>query len=322
MKNELITVIINVYNGEKFINKCIDSVINQTYKNLEIIIVNDGSTDKTLSIIKKYKDKRIKIITTKNQGLSLSRNTGIDNAKGEYLYFVDADDFIEPDTIEYLYNLSKKYNSSLTTCKSLTIFDYDYEIKNDIEKVVVLDSKNYLKMILMNEENAATFWNKLIKKDIFNNLRFQDKIINDLRITYKLAIKSSRIVYSNQIKYLYLKHKDAITVNKKGERIERIEDHYNAVIERYENIKKVYPNLIENEIGLLRGMLQLYALNNNEILAFLKEKKVEKLFKDKFSIKMLITKIRFKEKVKLIIFRISPKLFIKVSKFYRNKYKF
>ena len=81
---DLITVIINVYNGEKYIKKCLDSVIKQTYKNLEILIINDGSTDKTLNILKKYKDSRIRIINQDNIGLSLSRNVGIDNAKGKY----------------------------------------------------------------------------------------------------------------------------------------------------------------------------------------------------------------------------------------------
>ena len=123
---DLISVIINVYNGEKFIEKCLDSIVNQTYKNLEILIINDGSTDKTLKICKKNKDKRIKIINTKNMGLSLSRNVGIDNAKGEYLYFVDADDFIELDAIEYLYNLCKKYDVRIATCDPLTIYNYDF----------------------------------------------------------------------------------------------------------------------------------------------------------------------------------------------------
>ena len=111
--NDLISVIVNVYNGEKFIKKCLDSIVNQTYKNLEIIIVNDGSTDSTLSICNSYSDDRIKIITTPNQGLGLSRNTGIENANGEYLYFVDADDFIEPDAVEYLYKLIKTYNKPI-----------------------------------------------------------------------------------------------------------------------------------------------------------------------------------------------------------------
>ena len=201
---ELITVIINVYNGEKYIKKCLDSIINQTYKNLEILIINDGSTDNTLNICKTYKDKRIKIITTKNQGLSLSRNTGIDNAKGEYLYFTDADDYIELDTIEYLYNLCQKYNSDFSTCNSLTIFDYNFKIKKHKEKIEILDSREMLKKVLLTMN--GTTWNKLIKKNIYNDIRFENRIINDVVVTYKLVLKANRIVYSNQIKYYYLKH--------------------------------------------------------------------------------------------------------------------
>ena len=138
---DLITVIINVYNGEKFINKCLDSIINQTYKNLEILVINDGSTDNTLSIIKTYKDKRIKLITTKNQGLSLSRNIGIESAKGDYLYFIDVDDFIEPDTIEYLYNLNKNNNTLISTCKSIDVYDYNILVKNKNEKIDIFVEK-------------------------------------------------------------------------------------------------------------------------------------------------------------------------------------
>lgn len=320
--NELITVIINVYNEERFIKKCLDSVVNQTYKNLEILIINDGSTDNTLKICKKYKDKRIKIITTKNLGLSLSRNVGIDNAKGEYLYFVDADDFIEEDAIEYLYNLCKKYDCELSTCKPLTIFNYNYTLKQPPEKIDILDSKAMLKKIILSEDLAVTLWNKLIRKEIFEDIRFQDRIINDITVTYKLAIKSHKIVYSNQRKYYYLRHKNAITVNKKGERIERVTDCYKAIIERYNDIKKIYPNLIENEIAMLRVILQLYILDNEEVQKFLKEQKFEELFKKTFTLKMIFARVRNKEKIKLILFRINPKLYKKAGLLYRKKYKF
>ena len=117
--NKLISVIINVYNAEKFVEKCLLSVLNQTYKNLEILIINDGSTDDSIKLCKKYKDKRIKIITTKNMGLAASRNVGIDNATGDYLYFVDADDYIKEDAIEHLYKISVENNADVSTSKCL-----------------------------------------------------------------------------------------------------------------------------------------------------------------------------------------------------------
>lgn len=195
---ELITVIINVYNCEKYISKCIESAINQTYKNLEILIINDGSTDKTLEICKKYKDSRIKIITTKNQGLSLSRNTGLDNARGKYLYFIDADDYIDNDTIEYLYKLIIKYDADLATCNPLTIFNYNFKKIEEKEIIKNLDNIEMLKKVLLAENVAGATWNKLVKKELYDNIRFENRIINDLVVTYKVVLKAKKIIYSNQ----------------------------------------------------------------------------------------------------------------------------
>ena len=146
---DLISIIINVYNGEKYIDRCLDIVINQTYKNLEILIINDGSVDNTLKLCKKYKDKRIKIITTENQGLSLSRNVGLDNATGKYIYFLDVDDYIEKDTIEYLYKLSKKYKSKFVMSKSLDIRDYNFTYKNKPEKIKFISKEDMLSDIVL-----------------------------------------------------------------------------------------------------------------------------------------------------------------------------
>ena len=318
---ELITIIINVYNREKYIKKCIDSVINQTYKNLEILIINDGSTDNTLKICKSYKDKRIKIITTKNQGLSFSRNVGIDNAQGEYLYFVDSDDFIELDTIEYLYNLCKKYNLSFSTCEPLTIYDYNFTNKQPKEKIKILDKYEMLKKVLLAENSAGTSWNKLIKKKLYNNIRFEDRIINDVVVTYKLVLKSEKIVCSNQKKYYYLKHKNAVT--KDGfKKLERTSDYHKAVKERYEHIKKIYPNMIENDMGLCRAILKLYLIEDKKIDEYLEEQHAIDLFKKSFSLKMIFAKTQLKEKIKILLFRINPKLYKKIGILYRKKYNY
>ena len=248
--NDLITVIINVYNGEKYINKCLDSVINQTYKNLDILIVNDGSTDNTLKICKKYKDRRIRIITTENMGLSLSRNIGIDNAQGEYLYFIDADDFIELDTIEYLYKLCIKYDCLISTCKSKDIYDYNLKKDNKKEKIDVVSCKEMLKDALLCKNRVVCTWNKLMKKDIFKNLRFENRIINDMAFTHKLLIRANRIVYSNQVKYYSLIRPDSVSRRKAS--VERLIDMYNVYVERYYYINNIYPNFIENTTALLQ----------------------------------------------------------------------
>ena len=320
---ELVTIIINVYNGEKFINKCLDSIINQTYKNIEILIINDGSTDNTLNIIKKYKDKRIKVITTENKGLSLSRNVGIDNARGEYLYFIDVDDWIEFDTIEYLYNLLKKYNTLISTCKPIDVYDYNVKIKNEKEKIKVIDSKEMLKKILLSTDRSVALWNKLYKKELFDNIRFDNKIINDLTVTHKLAITAKKITYSNQKKYYYLRHKDAITANENKNTIRSIEC-YKVSINRFNYIKKLYPNLKENDISILRTITMLYLRENDKLDKFLYEQKALNLFKKLFSPKVLFYNIYVNEKIKIILLRINPKLCIFINRKYQlinNKYK-
>ena len=320
--NELITVIINVYNGERFIAKCLESIINQTYKKLEILIINDGSTDNTLKICEQYKDERIKIITTENLGLSLSRNIGIENAQGEYLYFVDSDDYVENHVIEYLYNLCKKYNTPFSTCNPLTIFDYDFSIEEIEEHIDIINSTEMLKKVLLAEDVAGAIWNKLLKKELFEGVRFQNRIINDIVVTYKIVMKVDKIAYSNQKKYFYLKHKNAATVSG-DERPDRAADFYKASMERYEDVKKIYPNLIENDIGILRNILRLYLVKNEKVQKFLKEQKAVKYFRKIFSLKMLTSHINFKEKIKLILFEISPKLYKKLGKSYRrSKYEY
>ena len=110
--NPLVSVIIPIYNVEKYLGRCLDSVINQDYKNIEIILINDGATDNSLNIAIDYqkKDKRIKVFSQKNQGLSAARNTGLDKAVGNYITFIDSDDYVSKDYVSYMFNLLKKNN--------------------------------------------------------------------------------------------------------------------------------------------------------------------------------------------------------------------
>lgn len=303
-ENELISVIINVYNGEKFINKCLNSIINQTYKNLEILIINDGSTDNTLEICKSYKDERIRIINQENMGLSLSRNVGIDNARGEYLYFIDVDDFVTLDVIEYLYNIAKEKNVSISTCRSIQVHDYNYELQPCEENTEIISSRDMIKKILRRIDTSVSIWNKLIKKELLNNLRFENRIINDLAFTHKLVIKAEVIGYSNQIKYFYLTHPKSITAMDKNE---RTMDLYKAAIERYYYIKNIYPELVENELWMYHRIAMLYLFKNNRIRKFLKDEGAFKFYNKIYKFKN-ISKINFSSKVKFILFRINPKL--------------
>ena len=310
----MISVIINVYNGEKYIKKCLDSIINQTYKNLEILIINDASTDKTLDICKKYNDKRIKIINNKtNLGLSLSRNIGIENSNGEYLYFVDSDDFIKKDTIEYLYNLCKENNVSISTCSSQDIYNYDYKVKNKTEIIKIVSDVGILKKLLLSIDRYGTIWNKLYKKELFNNIKFENRIINDVVVVYKIYLEAKKIACSNQIKYYYYRHGDSIISNKNTD---RSIDLYEASLQRYNYIKKIYPNLLENDICLLLIIIILYNHNDEKLNNYLKKENAFSLYKKLFTLKMLKCKMKLKDKIKIILFRINPKFYYFILKIY------
>lgn len=312
--NDLISVIINVCNGEKYIKKCLDSVVNQTYKNIEIIIVNDKSTDDTLSIIKSYKDKRIKIINNKNNmGLSLSRDIGIDKSTGRYLYFVDVDDFIELDTIEYLYKLIKKYKTRISTCRCLDIYDYNYKYKNEKEEIKLLSREEMLNRVLLTIDRSGTTWNKLFDRKLFDNIRFEDRIVNDVVTTYKLVLECEKIVFSNQIKYFYLRHSDSI-LGKKN--YKHSIDLYDAALERYNYIDNLYPDLIENKICLLLLIESLFVMDNDKVSSYLKKKETFKLYKKLYTFKIFKSKIRFNDKIKILLFRISPRLYKLIIKIY------
>ncbi len=311
--NKLISVIINVYNCEDYIGRCLDSVINQTYKNIEILIVNDGSTDNTLNIIKKYKDKRIRIINQDNMGLSKSRNVALDNAKGDYLYFVDADDYIELDAIEYLYNMIKKDKTKIATCNSIDIFDNKNIINKSVDNKSIISSVDLLKKVLLNDGRHGCTWNKLTHKSVYKDIRFEDRIVNDVAVTYKMLLSVDKISYSTCAKYYYYRYPNS-TIGKKS--AARGIDLYNACVERYDYINKIYPNMIENNIGLLIITMVVYNYDRKEIYDYFKKVEAKKRYNKLFSFGVIKYKMNIKNKVKLILFRISPKLLLFMIKVY------
>lgn len=314
-QNELISVIINVYNCEKYIDKCLKSVIDQTYKNLEIIIVNDGSTDNTLEIVKKYKDGRIRIINQENMGLSLSRNVGIDNAHGEWLFFVDADDFVTNDVIEYLYDIAKKNNVLLSACKTLDIYNYDYTLYQEPEELKLLSAREMIKKIFLQLDRTGTIWNKLMKKELFNDIRFEARIINDVVVIYKLYLQAETIAFGNRITYFYLLRPDSISGL---ETEEHSKDYYRAAKERYEYIKKIYPDFWENEICMYFSTTDSYIYRNDNLKRFLAEEGAFIYYNKIFRFRNMFHKMPFSHRMKYILFRISPKLCLLAFKIHQR----
>lgn len=217
-KDDLISIIIPVYNVENYLEECLKSVINQSYKRLEIILIDDGSTDKSGKICDKYKfiDKRIRVFHTKNEGVSHARNVGIENANGKYINFIDSDDYISKDMIEFLYNLIKKERADIAMCSAYDVYDSNINISAKQNIYLCLDNHDAFYYLLQPKYFGNGIWNKLISKKLFKNDRFPLKRTNgeELELLQKLIYRSKKVVYDSTPKYYYRQRNDSVTHNK------------------------------------------------------------------------------------------------------------
>lgn len=207
----LISVIIPVYNAEKYLNRCVDSILNQSYENLEIILVNDGSTDLSFSICNDYLkvDKRIKLINKINQGAAQARNTGLDFAKGEYITFVDSDDLISREAIEKLYIGATENNCDIAVCGFCTCYEnqkIDFSEKNKNIKHDVFYGNDTLNLFgWANQVSANSIWAKLYKAELFEEIRFPEfRTAEDLFVAFKLYHKANKMFVTNERMYYYI----------------------------------------------------------------------------------------------------------------------
>jgi glycosyltransferase involved in cell wall biosynthesis len=219
--NELVTVIIPIYGVEKYLDKCILSIINQTYENLEIIWVDDGSPDNCPAICDQYakKDSRIRVIHKINGGLSSARNAGLDIATGKYVSFVDSDDSISGDYIDVLYNALKNTNSQISVGNILTVNSDKIIIENDLEINESLEifspSEAVMNMYKGGREGLIvqfiTVWGNLYDIELFKILRFPfGKNNEDEFLNYRLFFLANSIVYSPKKIYYYLVRENSI----------------------------------------------------------------------------------------------------------------
>lgn len=216
---DLITVIVPIYKVEMYLRKCIDSIINQSYKNLEIILVDDGSPDKCGLICDEYatNDSRVHVIHKKNGGLSDARNVALDMASGDYYTFIDSDDYVAEDYLLYLYNLAKKNCADIAICEYLYITESG-KIINHVQndgKLIVMDRERALYELLNSKLFSNSAWGKLYKKECFSEVRYPyGKLYEDIPTTYKTFLKSNCIVFGALAKYYYLYRSSAISKQK------------------------------------------------------------------------------------------------------------
>lgn len=202
-----LSVIVPVYNGEKYIKECLESIINQTYKDLQIIVVNDGSQDNTEAIAREIadKDSRVQLINKENGGVSSARNLGLKYVKNEFLTFVDSDDTLDIDMYEILMKYTKNNDYDIVHCGYKRINNNGIKEVNGTGKSFIQNSYDALECIIEGKLFVGALWNKIYKTQLFKNIKFDEtiKINEDILINYNVFKKSKKSIFIDISKYNY-----------------------------------------------------------------------------------------------------------------------
>ena len=243
----MISVIVPVYNVEPYLKKCLDSIIGQSYKDLEILIIDDGSTDYSGNICDEYEelDDRIRVFHTENKGLSCARNLGLDEAKGEWIGFVDSDDWIEPNMYEALLNKAEETGADVVECG----FYRDYPmkpIKQTVNEKVVTGS-DVLKALL-NGQISTQVWDKIYRAVIFNTIRFPvGRSFEDIATTHKMLVNTKVAGVSNN-SYHWIQRESGLS---QSHDLKNLKDYWLAYKGRYDDLNGIVSE--EEKKILLKG---------------------------------------------------------------------
>lgn len=241
---DLVSVIVPIYNVEEYLSRCIDSIVKQTYTNLEIILVDDGSPDNCPKICDEFADKdaRIKVIHKKNGGLSDARNAGLEICTGEYISFIDSDDWVHQDFIKILYDVVCENDADIAECAVSYVDESNHILrKRGISKeYLICDNIEAIRLLICEDGVYQTVWNKLYSRKSIGELKFPfGKLNEDEFWTYKVFDKTKKIAVVNTPLYNYFQRDSSIMGNVYS--IRRI-DGLEAVVERWRYLKK-YPEL-------------------------------------------------------------------------------
>lgn len=219
MNNNIkISIIVPVFNAEKYLKRCLDSLVHQSIKDIEIICINDGSTDSSSDILKEFakSDSRISLIDQDNQGQSNARNAGLNKAHGKYIGFVDSDDWVDLDFFEKLYNAAEKYNCDIAAGGIIRLHKFNKKFHLKFDKEVVTENTDE-KFEICDVPELSYVWNKIYKKELFtsNNLHFEPGIFyEDVIITPQLLYYSKKLVTVMNTYYYYWRSSNSTVTNR------------------------------------------------------------------------------------------------------------
>lgn len=265
---ELISVIIPIYNIEEYVSRCVESVLRQSYKNIEIILIDDGSTDSSGQLCDEYEaqDERIVVVHKSNGGLSDARNVGIDIATGKYLVFVDGDDWISERHIELLYADLISSSADISICSCSISYDGNNAFTHPQKKIhFVMGSEETIEKMLFSRYFSVSAPFKLYKRVLFNGIRFPvGKLYEDMYTTYKVVQKAERIVFSNDNTYSYFQRVGSITSQKLGKKQFELFDAIQEIQDQYKNNKNILKAIKHQKLVACMGLLCNCAFEQKE----------------------------------------------------------
>ncbi len=277
----MVSIVVPVYNVYPFLGECIESICSQTYTDLDIILVDDGSSDNSGSLCDKFalNDLRIRVIHQENQGLSAARNAGMQIAKGEFLMFVDSDDRIHPMMIETLYNAMQQNNMEIAICSHRRIQEmevgdiHNQQIVIEADKIEIISGRECIQRIYYDKTpvkqkiDMTVAWNKLYRTDMFADLKYPiGRLHEDEFLTYKILFPLKRCIFLNIPLYEYRVRRGSIMENRN---IIRLRDKVDAFREKYLYFEQ------QNDRELYYQTLKGYATSMIELIFFLKENHLE-----------------------------------------------
>lgn len=272
--NELISIIVPVYNVEKYLDQCIESLVKQDYSNVEILLINDGSTDKSGEICEnwKVKDNRIITIHLKNSGVSIARNIGIENSKGKYIYFIDSDDWLEYDTLSLLLKNLSIYNADLSSCGIKKDYNNKKIVLNKDKKTIIVSQKRMFHEILCNESIYGYVYNKLFKAELVKGIIFDKDLYiqEDMDFTMEYLKKCKKCVYTEAEYYHYRQRIESVTgeigYSYKKLSIVKVYEKAISLYEKYcpESLYIVQRNYLKININII-GRIKIAKYKNKKI---------------------------------------------------------
>lgn len=309
----LISVIIPVYNVENYVAKCLDSILAQNYANLEVLCVNDGSTDNSGKILDEYalKDDRIRVFHKENGGVSSARNLALDNVTGDYIGFVDSDDYIAPDMYSKLLSVIENNGADIAEC-SIAYVTEDGDFKNGVARSYTLENQRDIIKAFFLKDIGVVIWDKLFKADVINTHRFDEnyKIGEDSLFLYNCLKDAGKIVAIDTVGYYYLQRGSSVMHNILDEKRLKFFEIVDSWLEENKNDKDLYRAVAKRDCVL--SVMVLDAAISKDDEKYVKNARARILMHKRIIFTSGYFSLKFK--VGTLLLWLCPKVYYRVKK--------